>query len=236
MNSCTPRSVSIIIPTYNESECLPLLLSRLVSLNVFGLDTEIIISDGASTDNTVELAKGLNAKIVVGQKGRAKQMNAGAAYASGDVLYFLHVDSIPPPDFIVQIFEALVSGSQAGCFRLRFDWDHWFLRANAWFTRFNINVVRFGDQSLFITKSLFEKIGGFREDYILMEDQEIVYRITRHTKFRVLTDYITTSARKYRVNGAFRMQAIFFYIYFAYRFGASQQTLKNIYQKLIRTA
>ncbi len=201
-----------------------------------GIKQEIIISDGTSTDNTIKRASGFNVKIVTGQKGRAKQMNAGAANASGDVLYFLHVDSIPPSDFILQIFEARVSGSQAGCFRLRFDWDHWFLRANAWFTRFNINAVRFGDQSLFITKSLFEKIGGFREDYILMEDQEIVYRITKDTKFRVLPDYITTSARKYRVNGAFRMQGIFFYIYFAYRFGASQHTLKNIYHKLIRTA
>ncbi len=230
------KSISIIIPTYNESECLPLLLSVLVSLNFFGVATEIIISDGESTDNTVKLTEGFNVKIVIGQKGRAKQMNAGASSAKGDVLYFLHADSIPPSDFINKIIEAQIRGSQAGCFRLRFDWDHWFLRANAWFTRFNINAVRFGDQSLFITKSLFEEIGGFREDYILMEDQEIVYRIARHTKFKVVPDYITTSARKYRVNGALRMQGIFFYIYFAYRFGASQHTLKNIYHKLIRTA
>ena len=236
MNERMEKSISIIIPTYNESACLPTLLSQLNNLSVLGIDQEIIISDGTSTDNTINLASGFNVKIVTGQKGRSKQMNAGAASASGDVLYFLHVDSIPPPDFILQIFEARLRGVEAGCFRLRFDWDHWFLRVNAWFTRFNINAIRFGDQSLFVTRALFEKIGGFQEDYMLMEDQEIVNRIARHTKFRVLPDYITTSARKYRVNGAFRMQCIFFYIYFAYRFGTSQQILKNIHQKLIRTA
>lgn len=226
-------SISIIIPTYNESVCLPQLLSSLCCPDM--VNAEVIISDGGSVDNTVALASKFPVKVIVGQKGRAKQMNAGALNSSGQILYFLHVDSIPPPDFVRQILTAYAAGSHAGCFRLRFDWDHWFLKMNAWFTRFNINAVRFGDQSLFITKDLFHKIGGFREDYILMEDQEIVYRISRHTRFRVLPDYITTSARKYRTNGVYRMQGIFFYIYFAHFFGVSQQELRKLYQKLIRT-
>lgn len=232
-----PREyISIIIPTYNEDKYLPLLLKKLSEVDNVECVKEIIVSDGKSTDNTISVANKFWIRVIVnGQPGRARQMNAGAKMATGQILYFLHADSTPPAGFIRQILAAHASGTVAGCFRLRFDWSHWFLKLNAWFTRFNINAFRFGDQSLFITKDLFNMIGGFREDYILMEDQEIVYRIARHTRFRVLPDYITTSARKYRVNGAFRMQAIFFYIYCVYFLGASQQTLKSIYQKLIQT-
>lgn len=230
------QSVSIIIPTYNEGACLPELLVNLLNNSIIETNTEIIISDGESTDNTVEVARRFPVTVVTGQKGRSKQMNTGARKATGKILYFLHADSIPPSKFIQEIVDAVTNGSQAGCFRLRFDWNHWFLKLNAWFTRFNINAVRFGDQSLFITKELFCKIGGFREDYTLMEDQEIVCRINRYTQFKVLPDTITTSARKYRINGAYRMQGIFMYIYFTYFYGASQQTLTKRYQKLIRTA
>lgn len=180
------RSVSIIIPTYNEASCLPELLSHLLNTGILEANSEIIISDGQSTDNTVEVAKRFPVTVVTGQKGRSKQLNSGARKATGEILYFLHADSIPPSEFIQQIVDAVTNGLQAGCFRLRFDWNHWFLKVNAWFTRFNINTVRFGDQSLFITKELFSKIGGFREDYALMEDQEIVYRINKHTQFKVL--------------------------------------------------
>jgi rSAM/selenodomain-associated transferase 2 len=228
------KSISVIIPTYNESVHLPKLLSYLSATEGSECISEVIVSDGQSTDNTVTLARGFSVRVIAGDRGRAKQLNSGAMHATGAILYFLHADSIPPSNFVRQIFEAQAKGSEAGCFRLRFDWDHWFLRLNAWFTRFNINALRFGDQSLFMTKKLFDKIGGFREDYELLEDQEIVYRVSKHAKFMVLPEYITTSARKYRINGAYRMQGIFIYIYFAHFFGASQQTLKKLYQKLIR--
>jgi rSAM/selenodomain-associated transferase 2 len=200
----------------------------------FGVNYEIIVSDGGSSDNTVALAEEFKVRVIKGLKGRAKQMNAAARHAQGEILYFLHADSRTPSDFIGKIVQANARGYQAGCFRLRFDWNHWFLKLNAWFTRFDINAVRFGDQSLFITKKLFDQIGGFREDYTIMEDQEIVNRITRNESFTVLSDFIITSARKYRINGAYRMQIIFFYIYFAYAFGASQETLQKIYCRLIK--
>ena len=115
-----------------------------------------------------------------------------------------------------RFLDAYKKGVHSGCFRLQFDYDHWFLKANAWFTRFNVNAVHFGDHSLFVTNDVFERSGGFREDLMMMEDQEIIYRLEKHSRFKVLNDVVTTSARKYLDNGAFRMQGIFFRIWAMY--------------------
>jgi len=228
-------TISIIIPAKNEAAQLPVLLNYLNAVSGKAHIVEIMVSDGKSTDDTVPIANLYRAKVVVSeQAGRGRQMNTGAKNATGNILYFLHADSTPPMGFVEDILEKINSGNVAGCYRLRFDYDHWFLKANAWFTRFNVNAVRFGDQSLFVRKSVFESIGGFREDLIIMEDQEIIHRIRKKGRFAVIAGYVTTSARKYRVNGIYRMQGIFFYIYFAYVLGASQQKLVSIYKKLIR--
>lgn len=230
-----PFTISIIIPTKNEAAQLPVLLQYLNAVSGKEHIAEIIVSDGNSTDDTVKIANLNGAKVVVSeQAGRGRQMNTGAKNAFGNVLYFLHADSIPPIGFVEDILEKLNDGNIAGCYRLRFDYDHWFLKMNAWFTRYNVNAIRFGDQSLFVRKSVFESIGGFREDLIIMEDQEIIHRIRKKGSFNVIAGYITTSARKYRVNGIYRMQGIFFYIYFRYVFGASQEKLVSIYKKFIR--
>jgi len=227
--------ISIIIPAKNEAAELPVLLNYLNTVPGKAHIAEIIVSDGMSTDDTVSIANLYGAKVVVNeQAGRGRQMNAAAKNATGNILYFLHADSIPPEGFVEDILGKINTGHIAGCYRLRFDYDHWFLKANAWFTRFNVNAVRFGDQSLFVRKSVFETIGGFREDLIIMEDQEIIHRIRKKGSFAVIAGYVTTSARKYRVNGIYRMQGIFFYIYFVYFFGASQHKLVAIYKKLIR--
>ncbi|MEO8713052.1 MAG: hypothetical protein ABI405_13055, partial [Parafilimonas sp.] len=107
-------------------------------------------------------------------------------------------------------------------------------KANAWFTRFNVNAVRFGDQSLFVTKEVFKKCGGFREDFYMMEDQEIIHRIKKYGKFIVMNDAVITSARKYLQNGIYRLQSIFFRIWFLYYMGYSQQYLLELHKRLIR--
>lgn len=226
--------LSIIIPTYNEAEQIVQTIAS-VKTAAGNYEYEIIIVDGGSNDATVFLAKSNNATTIISnKKGRAAQMNFGAANASGDVLYFLHADSIPPENFTTYISDALHKNYSSGCFRLQFDYNHWFLKANAWFTRFDVNAIRFGDQSLFVTKDVFNKCGGFHEDSCMMEDQEIIHRLKKFGRFIVMNNVVITSARKYHDNGIYRMQAIFFRIWFLYYMGYSQEKLLKLHKRLIR--
>lgn len=228
--------VSIIIPAYNEAEGI---ISLLTHLRQAGAATdaavEILVADGGSTDATAALARQAGARVLAcPRKGRAAQLNHGARQAAGRILYFLHADTLPPPGFLGHIRQAVAAGYGCGCYRLRFDEPHWFLRANAWFTRFNLNAVRFGDQSLFVTKTVFERAGGYREDLIVMEDQEIIGRLRRYARLRVLPAWVVTSARKYRENGVFRLQGAFFLITILYYLGISQPVLVSTYRAIIR--
>lgn len=226
--------ISIIIPTYNEADQIGQTISKTMAASG-PHQTEIIVVDDGSTDDTVALAKKCRVITVRSErKGRGAQMNRGASVAKGEILYFLHADSIPPQNFTNYIYDAINAGAISGCFRLQFDYNHWFLRANCWVTRFNINAIRFGDQSLFITKDVFLKSGGFREDLLVMEDQEIIHRIKKRGKFKVMNAAVTTSARKYHDNGIYNMQAIFFRIWLLYYLGFSQQYLLKVYKSLIK--
>ena len=227
--------MSIIIPVFNEAGTIEKLIAYLTDSIKDIQDYEIIVSDGNSTDTTCTVAHKAGAKVICSpRKGRAAQMNTGAAVASGDILYFLHADSMPPAGFYTEISKAVNNGYGSGCYRLAFDHSHWFLRANAWFTRFDIDAIRFGDQSLFVRKEVFVKAGGFDERLIIMEDQEIISRLKKQGKFIVLTRSVTTSARKYLENGIFKLQGIFFLIYFLYKLGVDQNKLVKLYRKLIR--
>lgn len=226
--------ISIIIPTYNEAGTIEKLVSYLIGFKAEAI-YEILVIDGGSTDDTCQLARQAGALVSVSpKKGRGAQMNFGAAQATGGVLYFLHADSYPPSGFWQDIITSIKHGYPGGCYQLAFDDPHPFLRFNAWFTRFDIDAVRFGDQSLFVTRDVFQKAGGFREDLIVMEDQEIIGRIRRYAKFKILAGKVTTSARKYRENGVYKLQGIFFLIYFLYQLGVPQEKLVKLYKRLIR--
>ncbi len=226
--------ISIIIPVFNEEETIAETIRELKIRDKRNLVSEIIICDGQSTDETVKIATDAGVKVVVSpKKGRSAQMNYGASLAKEKILYFLHADSIPPENYTAFISEAFIQNHVSGCFRLDFDYDHWFLKANSWFTRFDVNAIRFGDQSLFITKNVFDKCGGFNENLLMMEDQEIIHRIKKQGKFTVMHGAVTTSARKYVDNGIYRMQAIFFRIWLLYYLGYSQENLLKLHKKLI---
>ena len=231
-----PGLISIIIPTYNEAAGLPALLRHLRRAGAYPeANVEIIVADGQSTDATAALAREAGARVLAcPTKGRAAQLNYGARHAAGSILYFLHADSYPPVGFPDDIRRAVGAGYGCGCYRLAFDTPHWFLRANAWFTRFNVEAARFGDQSLFVEKTVFERAGGYREDLILMEDQEITRRLRQHGRLRVLPATIVTSARKYRENGVYRLQGAFYLITLLYRLGVSQPNLLRVYRAIIR--
>ncbi|GGG61939.1 TIGR04283 family arsenosugar biosynthesis glycosyltransferase [Hymenobacter glacieicola] len=226
-------SVSIIIPAYNEAAGLSHLLGYLRA--AAGPATELLVVDAASPDGTAAVAQAAGARVLqCPQRGRAAQLNHGATHTQGQILYFLHADTYPPPGFLSYIRAAVAGGVGSGCFRLQFDDAHWFLRLNAWFTRFDVDLIRFGDQSLFAERSVFERAGGYREQLLVMEDQEIIGRLRRQAPFRVLPQPVVTSARKYRENGVFRLQSIFTLITVLHWAGASQPTLIRLYRRFIR--
>ncbi|MGY2131154.1 TIGR04283 family arsenosugar biosynthesis glycosyltransferase [Hymenobacter sp. HD11105] len=232
----SPETVSIIIPTFNEADCIGELLTYLRKSSGPNADLEIIVADGHSTDATAEVARRAGARVVLCPcKGRAAQLNYGASQAGGQILYFLHADTYPPPTFLADIRQALgPAGYGSGCYRLAFDYPHWFLRVSAWFTRFDVELVRFGDQSLFVRREVFEQAGCYRADMIMLEDQEIIGRLRRHGRFQILPATVVTSARKYLDNGIFRLQGAFSVLTLLYRLGFSQPQLLRVYRTLIR--
>tara|TARA_R110000868_G_scaffold259361_5_gene517346 strand:- start:117634 stop:118317 length:684 start_codon:yes stop_codon:yes gene_type:complete len=225
--------ISIIIPAINEEESLIKLIPYLISSSELE-EIEIIISDGGSTDGTKELSKKNIVRVVQSpKKGRAAQMNYGAKYAKGKTLYFLHADSYPPKKYAKEITESIRNGFLAGCFRLTFDCDHILLKLYSWFTKFDIDVFRFGDQSLFIEKDYFEKLNGFDEKLIVMEDQMFVKEIKKQADFEILKSAIVTSSRKYKEVGVIKLQLIFTVILILFYLGLSQKNLIKLYKRTI---
>ncbi len=228
--------ISIIIPAYNEETSLPELIEYLVSCSKKSeIESEVIVVDGGSTDQTREKAMEYGARVVESkEKGRAVQMNIGAQEAKGDIFYFLHADSFPPETFIEDITSSLEFGAIAGCFRLTFDYEHPILSFYSWFTRFDVDVFRFGDQSLFVRKEAFDELAGFSEHLIVMEDQEIVRRLKTKGIFRIVSKNVKTSARKYREVGVIKLQLIFTTILTGYYAGISQEKLVRFYKNAIK--
>ena len=223
--------ISIIIPTLNEEVAIGSLLNWLTTNASSTISKEIIIVDGGSTDQTIQIAENYPVLALRCNKGRAKQMNHGAKHASGKILYFLHADTFPPKKFDITLQNAYKKGSKAGCFRMKFETNNFILKGFAWFTRFNFSICRGGDQSLFITKNLFLKLNGFNEAYTIYEDSEFIRRIYKTTNFKILPDYVRTSARKYDEFGWAKTQFHFGVIHFKSWLGAPPHQLYAYYQK-----
>lgn len=226
--------ISIIIPILNEAATIGKLLLHLQSSYNKENIAEILIIDGGSTDGSQAIASQYKqVKIINSCKGRAKQMNLGSKLATGDILYFLHADSLPPLHFDQHILNQVAKGNNAGCFRMKFNHQHWWLRLAGWLTKFNCRVCRGGDQSQFITKQLFNEIGGYDETYLIYEDNILISELYRRKEFVVIQEWITTSARRYEVNGIWRLQYHFWTIHLKSFFGASADALYAYYKKHI---
>ncbi len=233
MKNNSPQ-ISIIIPVLNEAATIAKLLQYLkVNINRSDNIREVIVVDGGSIDETVVIAKSYKATLVSSEQGRAKQMNTGAKKATGDILYFLHVDTFPPKCFDKYIINAFKQKQLVGCFRMNFDSSSLFLKFFAWFSRFNYAVCRGGDQSLYISKKLFNKLNGFNEEYTIYEDNEFIGRIYKNEKFTVLPQKVKTSARRYHDIGKYKLQFYFGIIHLKKLFGVHPNKLYDYYQRKI---
>ncbi len=226
--------VSIIIPVFNEESTLNDLIPYLQNA-IKDKNAELLLIDGSSSDNTVQICKELGATIYLSPlKGRASQMNYGAEKSSGDILYFLHADSLPPQNFIDDILENINEDYIAGCYRLAFKPELPLLKLYAWFTKFDNDLFRFGDQSLFVTRKAFEKIGGFDHKLKVMEDQQIVVDLKKEGKFKIVNNSIITSSRKYMKVGVLKLQLVFTIIVIFYYLGVSQKVMADFYAKQVQ--
>jgi len=226
-------TVSVIIPTLNEAENLPQLLDYLQNIPNQSL-AEIIVADGGSTDATCRIAMEYNATLLACPRtGRAAQMNYGVQQATGKVLQFIHADTQPPASNFHDIIEALQEGFEIGCFTYRFDSNHPLLRINSWFTHLHPLWCRGGDQAIFITRRLFNQLGGYKAHWKIMEEYDLLQRARQHTSFKIIRKDGLVSARKYKGRNYLQVQVANFIVFNMFLRGCSQEQLVRTYKRLL---
>lgn len=225
--------IGVIIPTLNEEKNIAELLS-ILNRELREVKREIIVVDAASIDNTVRLADKCGARVLpVDQKCCAFQMNRGAQVASGEILYFVHADSRPPKGFFHDILQAFHEGFDIGCFRFKFDSSKVLLKINAYFTRFDREMCRGGDQTFFIKRFEFNRLGGYNERLKIMEEYAFMRKARKELKFKIIPKDVIVSARKYEENSYFRVNLVNLVIFASFNLGVSQNWLVKMYKKLL---
>ncbi len=222
--------LSIIIPTFDEEAALRDLLPR-----VLRLADEVVVSDGGSTDGTVEIARSCGARVVRGASGRGAQLNRGAGAAQADVLLFLHADTRLPAEATRLVRQAVAGGAVGGAFTMAFDDDRPSLRlwARVINLRSRLSGCPLGDQAQFVTRTAFAALEGFR-DWPILEDLDFVRRLKRHGRTALIPRPVVTSARRYLRRGFARTVAINGAILTLYFLGVSPSRLARLYRPLLR--
>lgn len=221
--------LSVIIPTLNEENSVGLAIASCCQ----GPDIEVLVVDGGSQDKTRSIAEQAGATILASPPGRAGQLNRGAAHARGDLLIFLHADSLLPQGFHHLVADTLTKpGVAGGAFSLHIDSRRKILHyvgigANL---RSRVLGMPYGDQALFVGADLFTAVGGFPELEI-MEDYVFIRRLHSHGKIITLPQSVTTSARRWERMGIVRTTLINQVMICGYSLGVPTPTLARWYQR-----
>ena len=221
--------VTIIVPTYNEEENIIKFQENIKNLKG---DYEVIFSDGYSTDNTFDL---IEFKKIRKTKYRSNQMNAAVEYAKGDYLWFLHADSIVDHSSIEKIEQS--DPNSVGCFKLKFDKKNMFLKIIEICSNLRVDYrkIAFGDQGIFMKKTLFKKIGGYKE-IPLMEDYELSIILKElNIPIKRLDVPIITSSRRYMENGPIKTTIMMQKLQKAYRKARKKGYTDKIIDKIYKT-
>jgi len=220
-------SVAVIIPTLNEETTVA---ASIASARAAGA-AEIVVSDGGSTDATVDIAKQAGATAIASECLRARQMNRAAETTSADILLFLHGDTLLPHDAAQSVRSAIEMGYPFGGFRLRFLERSRRLAAVAAMINIRSAMTRcpWGDQAQFVARERFLAAGGFREIPI-MEDYDFAVRMKRLGETILLPQYVRTSGRRFLTKGIVATTATNWRIVVSYRLGADPARLASIYR------
>ena len=223
------RALSIVVPALNEAAAIEPTLLALAPLRARG--AEVIVADGGSTDGTAERARPFADRVLIAPRGRARQMNAGAALAAGDVLLFLHADTLLPADADRLVGRAADAGAAWGRFDVRIDGRAPMLGVVAAFmnVRSRWTGVATGDQAIFVRRALFERLGGFA-DQPLMEDVELTRRLRALGRPACLRARVTTSGRRWETRGVWRTIFLMWRLRWRYWRGESPQALAEAYR------
>lgn len=222
-------AITVIVPTLNEAASLPALLMRLQAWRRSGC--EIVVVDGGSDDGTSEHAEAWADQVILAPKGRASQMNAGAMHAKGEILWFLHADTLPPKDAQAHIHAALERHGW-GRFDVRLSGRAMMLRVVEILMnqRSRWSGIATGDQGLFVRRDWFVEVGGF-PDVPLMEDIAISRRLKRLGRPACLRAKVVTSSRRWEENGIVRTILLMWRLRLAYFLGADPANLIKDYRR-----
>jgi rSAM/selenodomain-associated transferase 2 len=224
--------LSIVIPALNEAAGIEATLQALQPLRLRGV--ELVLADGGSSDSTPTLAQPWVDAAVDAPRGRALQMNAGAARARASVLLFLHADTRLPPLADVLVLQAVQRSDKGACwgrFDVRIEGRPWMLRVVAVLMnlRSRASGIATGDQAIFITREAFERVGGFPEQ-ALMEDIEISRRLKRLGRPACLRARVCTSGRRWEQRGVWRTIVLMWRLRWRYWRGESPARLAEAYR------
>lgn len=221
--------ITMILPVYNESKTIDAMLAQLDELPG---DWEILFADGGSSDDTVQKIRN-RYRVLQSPKGRANQMNCGAANASSEVLWFVHCDSRLPEDAHRQIAKAVEKGAEWGCFHIGFDYNGPFMGCNTYLSNRRARKgIAFGDQGIWVKKDVFETVGGF-PDLPIMEDYEFSLRMQqRKLPICQLPSRIITSGRRYEKKFPLLTMWQMFYLRCLYRKGVDIQEIARRYKDI----
>lgn len=221
--------LAIVVPTLNEEGAL----RRNLPLALAQAD-EVVITDGGSTDGTLEVARSLGARAISGPPGRGGQLNRGAAATEADVLLFLHADTILPDSAGQAVRKAVAEGAPGGAFLLRFDGEGFVYRLGERVV--NLRTKRaflpLGDQAQFVTREAFRELGGFRE-WPILEDLDLSRRMRERwgrRRLAVVEERVETSARRFAAHGPARTVAKNWLIWMLFRLGVSPFKLAKLYR------
>lgn len=227
-----PCTISVIIPVLHEAAVINETVMHLHRLEPAAA-VEVIVVDGSPDGTTLQAISDPSVVQVVSEKGRALQMNAGAARASGEVLLFLHADTLLPPDALARIVEVADEGrSVAGAFDLGIRSDRFIFRIIERLASLRSRLTRipFGDQGLFIRREYFERTGGF-EPLPLMEDVELMQRIKRRgDPVTIIPERVSTSPRRWEKEGVIYCTLRNWTLQLLYRLGIPPEKLVEFYK------
>lgn len=222
--------VSIIVPVLNEAKTITSTLEHLQEYRQQG--HEVIVIDGGSHDDTVACTQGLVDNLLQSKSGRAFQMNVGAKCAHGEILLFLHADTLLPRNACDQINEVIEQGNSWGRFNVRLSGGSWLFRVIEKMMNWRscLMSVATGDQAIFVSKSMFNKVGAY-PDIELMEDIVLCSELRKYSKPACLEECVITSSRKWEKNGILRTVMLMWKLRLMHYFGVPANKLAELYYR-----